>query len=491
MATPGLSKSRFQLGLQCYRQLWLKSHRPDLADAISDQQQHIFDTGTAVGELARERFAPGILVEADFMHSAEALATTRELMSNPPAAIFEAAFEHGGVFVRPDVLTRAGDAWDLYEVKSSTKLKPENVTDVAVQLWVLEGAGLKIRRAFLMHLDSGYAYPGGDYDLDRLFAAEDVTADVRTWQAEIPRLVAEMRTMLAGPEPELPIGKHCDKPFVCAFYGYCHASLPRHAVTDLPRIGSDLLDSLVADGILAIADVPLAYPGLTTAQRLVCEVVRSGEPRFTGDIGHSLSALEYPVHFVDFETVQFALPLFRGTRPWQQIPFQWSDHVMSAGGTIEHREFLFEGTGDPRPHFIESLLSAVGTRGSIVVYTSFENTQLAALATALPEHAAGIAAVQARIFDLERVVKAHVQHPDCCGRTSIKYVLPALVDDLSYEGLGIQEGGTASMRYAAALAGGLPEGDRQQVYADLREYCATDTLAMVRVYEVLSAMAEG
>ncbi len=184
-----LSKARFQLGLQCRKQLWLKAHEPRAADPITEMQQHIFDTGTRVGELARERFGPGVLVAEDHTQSSQALLTTERIMLGPPPAVFEAAFVSGDVFVRPDALVRAGDAWDLYEVKSGTKVKPENVTDVAVQLWVLESAGLRIRRAYLMHLDSTYVYPGGEYDLQRLFTAEDVTAEARSWLPAIPGLV--------------------------------------------------------------------------------------------------------------------------------------------------------------------------------------------------------------------------------------------------------------------------------------------------------------
>ena len=482
-----LSKSRFQTGLQCPKALWLSSHARRLADPIAETQQSIFDTGNAVGELARERFADGVLVAEDYTQSTQALETTRRLLENPPSAIFEAAIEHGGVFVRPDVLVHVGEnLWDLYEVKSGTRVKPENITDVSVQTWVLEGAGLKIRCAYLVHLDNTYVYQGGSYDLQRLFLAEAVTSDVRGYLPQVPVLVAEMLTMLDGPEPPaVPIGKHCDSPYTCAFHGHCHGFLPSQPVTALPRIDAELLDSLLADGIHAIADIPLDYPRLSPAQREVCELVRSGEPRIVGNVGRSLAGLAYPIHFLDFETFMSALPLYPGTRPWQTITFQWSDHLLLENGDLEHREFLHEGAGDPRPGFIESLIEALGETGSVVVYSAFENSRLRELAVAFPEHAAAIAAVQSRIFDLLQTVRAHVRHPDCLGSSSIKVVLPALVADLSYDGLGIADGQVASMRYLQVASGQLPADECAAVYADLREYCGTDTLAMVRLLEVL------
>ena len=481
-----LSKSRFQTGLQCPKALWLTTHARELADSTSQTQQHIFDTGNAVGELARERFGGGVLVAEDYTQSAAALETTSRLLQDPPEAIFEAALEHNSVFVRPDVLVRVGEGvWDLYEVKSGTRVKPVNITDVAVQMWVLEGAGLKIRRAYLMHLDNTSVYQGGDYDLQRLFRAQDVTSDARAYLSLVPGLVAEMLELLGGAQPPaVPIGKHCDSPYTCSFYGHCHDFLPSRPVTALPRISAELLDALIADGIY---DVPLDYPHLSSAQREVCQLVRSGEPRIVGDVQRSVASLTYPIHFLDFETFMSALPLYPGTHPWQMIAFQWSDHILHENGDLEHREFLHEGAGDPRPPFVESLIDALGEAGSVVVYSPFENSRLKELAAVFPAHTAAIASVQSRIFDLLRTVQTHVRHPDCLGSSSIKVVLPALVHDLSYEELGIADGQFASMRYLQAVTGQLPAHECDAVYSDLRDYCGTDTLAMVRLLEVLRA----
>ena len=291
--------------------------------------------------------------------------------------------------------------------------------------------------------------------------------------------------MLTGDCPECVIGKHCSAPYDCGFIGHCHAFLPDFPVTDIPRISAEVLDDLLAAGIYGIHDVPLDYQGLSPAQRTVCHMIQEGEPRFGAGLADALACLRYPIHFLDFETYMPALPLFPGTRPYQVLPMQWSCHTLQADGTLAHVDFLHQDESDPRLPFATSLLDALDGDGSIVVYSSYENTRLNALALELPELAVPIQAIKSRLVDLEKVIKAHVQHPDFHGRTSLKFVLPALVRDLSYDDLAIQNGAVATLRYEAAILGDLPEWERQQIFSDLRAYCAVDTLGLVRVVEEL------
>lgn len=165
--------------------------------------------------------------------------------------------------------------------------------------------------------------------------------------------------------------------------------------------------------------------------------------------------------------------------------------MLHEDGDLEHREFLFEGDGDPRPHFLASLLNAVDGEGSVVVYSGYENSQLEALAGDFSQYRESITAIQARLFDLEKeVVKQHVRHPDFHAFTSIKYVGPALVDDVSYGSLAIQNGDAAMLSYEAVAAGRVPADERQRILDDLREYCGTDTLSLVKLLERFRELAE-
>jgi hypothetical protein len=487
-----LSKTRYQIGLQCPKALWLTVHKPELADPISERLQAVFADGHRVGALARELFAGGALVAEGPGESSAALATTRRLLQESAPVIYEAAFTYDDVLIRADVLLRSGEMWDLIEVKSATESKPEHLTDAAIQVYVLQGAGMPVGRALIAHLDRSYSYDGGAYNLDRLFALVDVSEGVRAHLPEVPRRVSDLRALLGGECPEVRIGRHCRKPYDCAFRGFCHAFLPEFPITELPYLSGQGLNALLDDALLSILDVPLDHPALSERQREACAVAQSGELRVVGDLDGTLERLIHPIHFLDFETFKPALPVYPKTHPHQQLPFQWSDHVLGEDGQLEHREFLYEGDGDPRPDFVDSLLGAVDGSGSVVVYSSFENAMLNALARDFPQCAEAIAALQARLFDLEKeVVKQHLRHPDFHGSTSIKYVLPALIDDLSYEDLAIADGDTAMLRYEALASGRLREEERTRVLGDLRAYCATDTLAMVRLLQRFEEIGEG
>lgn len=489
---PRLSKSRFQKGLQCPKALWLEVHKRDAADPITESQQWVFDQGTEVGRLAHGLFDGGVEVTEDHRHPDEAVSTTARLLAEGVPVLFEPAFCHDGVMVRVDALVSVGDGqWDLYEVKSSTRLKPEHITDAAVQVYVAECSGLSVRRAHIVHIDNTYVFEGGDYDLSRLFAIEDVTADARAFVPAVPALLEAFDAMLAGPEPEVRIGGRCTSPYGCQFAGYCHAFLPsRHPVTDIPRLSEAKLHALLDAGITGIGDIPDDFGLLTTLQWRAVRAVKSGDA-YVDQAGlvRDIGRLHWPVVHLDFETVNPALPVWAGTRPYQAVPFQYSIHVHHEDGTHEHLGYLHTGVDDPRPAIASRMLADLGERGSVLHYSSYEVRVLRELAEELPEFAEAIAAVMDRLCDLEKVVGANTRHPDACGRTSIKYVLPAWCPDMTYAGLGIQDGQTASVRYLKAVKGLVPEHEARTVFSDLVEYCGLDTFAMVRLLEALRTVS--
>ncbi len=363
---PNLSKSRFMAGLQCHKRLYLALYQAGLAEAPGPGQQAILDQGTQVGVLARGYVPGGVLIDEDSTLHDAAMAHTRQALADAALpALYEAAFAHDEVAVRVDLLLRAGgNAFDVIEVKSSTQVKEEHLWDLAIQAHVLEGAGLEVRNYAVLHINRDYVYPGGEHDLRQLFALAGVSDAVRGLVPRVPELLAAMREPLWAVEPPpVDTGDHCHAPYDCPFIAHCHAGGPEHPVGELPRAGKALRNSLANDGIGAVPEIPADYPGLTDLHARVREAVVSGQPYHDPAIGAVLRSLEHPLHFLDFETINPAVPLYPGTRPYDQIPFQWSLHRLDAGGAMSHSEFLHDGPDDPRPHFTAALVEALGERG--------------------------------------------------------------------------------------------------------------------------------
>lgn len=432
-AIPRLSKSRFMAGLQCHKRLYLELYTADPAEPADATTQARFQVGTAVGELARQRFSNGQLIAHDHQHHADAAAHTRELLNDPSVpAMYEAAFTHDDVAIRADIVVRQrSNTFDLIEVKSTAGWKEPHLFDLAVQLYVLEGAGIRVDRTWLMHLNRNYVYQGGAYDLEQLFTLADLTEQVRALQPDVAAALGAMRPPLwADVPPPITTGPQCTAPYVCPFYDHCHGDEPEHPIQELPGRRAHLLQQLAALGVADIRKIPLELDGLTALQERVRGVVTAGSRYHDPAIAAALAQAQFPVHFVDFETFMPALPVFAGTRPYQTIPFQWSDHVLSLEGRVSHGEFLHDGAGDPRWRFAESLLDAVGLLGSVVVYSGYEAYCLRELEVAIPELAPRLAQLRLRLFDLHPVIKAHIYDPAFHGSFSIKAVLPALVPHL-------------------------------------------------------------
>lgn len=443
LPNPSLSKSRFQNGLQCLKRLYLETYHRGLADPVDAGRQAIFDTGTAVGEFARQRFPGGRLVEQCHVGHRQAVETTRSLLDDVSVpAIYEAGFTYESIRTRVDVLSRAGpDTFDLIEVKSTAGVKAEHYTDVAIQLYVVEGSGVPVNRAFLMHLNRDYVYQGGEHELHDLFALQDVTDTARSFleSAAASKLRDMWAVLQLESEPEVATGQHCTSPHRCSFYGYCHRDL--------------------------VMDYGRAY--------------------VSDDLASALSEIKFPAAFLDFEAVNPAIPVYSETRPFQAIPFQWSLHILGPAGRVQHGSFLNDDPGDPRERLTTALLDALPPLGSIVTYSGYERRVVNGLADALPHYASLILALSERMVDLLAIVRGNVRHPEFRGSYSLKSVLPVLVPDMGYSDLEIAEGMTASASYLRMINENTPSSERTSIREGLLAYCALDTEAMVRIYEAL------
>jgi hypothetical protein len=488
-----LTKTRFSSALQCDKRLYLEVHQPELKGDTSVALQHLFATGNRVGELARELFPGGLHVDNPSWEQAEAEGLTREAMEDPSIpAVFEGAFSAGNLQIRADVLSRTADGqFDLFEVKMSASQKPEHIPDVAIQLWAIEQTGVSIRQAHLMHLNRDYVYPGGDIDIPNLLIAVDVTSEAREYIATyFPRSIDETVNMLGGAAVPTPsIGRHCKNPQPCPFVAHCRKGLPDHYVEQLPGLTAKTRGALSGINISdssAVAAIPASFK-LNVLQERMRQSVLSGEPYVGVGLAAGLEALVYPIHSLDFETFMPAVPLYPGTHPYTVIQFQWSLHSVDANGDESHCGFLWKDQTDPRGAFLESLLASLPPTGSVAVYSSYEETQLKALAVEFPQHAPAIAAVILRLVDLLKIVRGNFYSLDFHGSFSIKAVLPALVPEMTYKDLNVGDGLAAAASYATMIDPETPAADQEIIYANLWEYCKQDTLALVRVIQALRA----
>lgn len=483
-----ISKTKYCAGLQCLKRLYLLVHSPELAARPDDSAEAIIEQGREVGMLARKLFPGGVEVSERGLD--QAIRTTRELVANPAVqAIFEGVFEHDGVLVRVDILQRRRDKrWRLIEVKSTTEIKDHHLEDVAIQYRVVSCSGLDVAAAFLAHVNRGYVFDGGDIDVRRFFKIRNLTRRVERLQ---PKLTLQLRsefTILSKPEPP-PIapGRQCTYPITCEFYDHCNPPRSNDHIGYLPRIHASAMEELEEMGIESISEIPDDFE-LSEIQRRAATCVQTGEPWYSPELRQVLGELAYPLHFADFETVNRAVPLFAGMRPYDHLPFQWSVHVQrQPGAEPEHYEFLATDASDPRHEFIRSLCAVLGEIGGIVVYSSFESQRLSDLARWFPEFTDRINAIQARLFDLLPVVREHTYHPSYAGSYSIKSVLPALMPEMTYHGMQVANGQDAGLAWKSLTRGVLARAERECIEKALRAYCGQDTLAMVRLLEVLRA----
>ena len=485
MKIPLLSKSRFITGQQCHLRLWYQCYHPDLASVTSEAQQAIFDSGHDVGELATRLYPGGRLIAEDHLHHREAVQTTLKVMGNEKIpAIFEAAFLYDDIRIRVDILERLENGkWNLIEVKSSTSVKDVHFPDVAVQWYVLRGAGLEIDKAFLMHVNNQYVYDGKELDFNSFFISSDVTEDVVAMQERVPNMISELNEMLSDSDPpDILPSRHCNDPYECEFYEHCTKGMPEHWIIELSGITQTKLNDFAAMGINDIKDIPSTYSLTDLHERIRTSVVNNKE-YISEELERELTDVEYPIHFLDFETISTAIPRYAGTRPYEIIPFQWSDHILQKDGVLEHHDYLCNEDKDPREEFTFRLLSVLGMKGSIFIYSTYEIQIIKALSEDLSEYRKKLVDTLDRFKDLCAITKKHFYHPEFHGSFSLKSVLPVLVPDMDYQFLQIQEGGQASLEYLRMIDLSASPEEREKIREDLLTYCEQDTLAIVRIRE--------
>lgn len=463
-----LTKSRLLSYLQCPRRLWLEVHRPELAMPDPARLAR-FETGNQVGTIARALY-------------------TRAAVETGASIQFEATYLHDDVLVRADVIERPGlfgpSGTRLIEVKSASGVARQHLADCAIQVAVMRGVGDAPGSVAVAHIDKQFVYAGGN-DYRGLLTETDVTSQVQPIAERVPAWSRDAQVVLAGREPPIAVGTHCHTPRPCPFLAHCWPRV-RYPLSSLPNVHRKLND-YVARGYRDLRDVPEEELPGNDALR-VWRATRAGRAEVSADLVAWLRALPWPRYYLDFETFGPCVPVWPGTRPNQAIPYQWSVHVEpSPQGTLAHFEHLDLSGDFPARGVAESLVRALGDVGPILTYSGYERRCLRTLAALVPDLAAELSALAARIVDLLPMIRGGYYHPEMHGSWSIKSVLPAAVPDMRYEDLGeVRDGTGAERAYLEAIDARTSVLRLHEIRQRLLTYCAFDTEAMVRLVRTLS-----
>ncbi|MCR4645953.1 MAG: DUF2779 domain-containing protein [Oscillospiraceae bacterium] len=478
--------------------MWLRQHKPGVgtANASAEARARI---GSEVGDLAMGYF--GDYVEVTSCRDGKLdipgmIERTREEIAGNAPVICEASFCHEGLFCAVDLLCREAGGWSIYEVKSSTHDNALYLSDIAYQKYVLEQCGLRVTGTYLMYIDNTYIFDG-TLDLRKLFRVIDVAEQVAEKLPEVAQNLTIAGKLLAdADEPDIRVDAQCGKPHECEYWDYCTRHLPQPNVFDLYNLWFSKMLALYHKGIYT-------FEALTT-EKSVQNVIRTmqidhalheQEPHFEPEkLREFLDTLTYPLYFLDFESVQPAVPKYVGTKPYAQIPFQYSLHILEhEGGELLHKEFLAEAGTDPLRPIAEALCRDIPKDVTVLAYNKgFECGRLRELAGYFPDLAEHLLNISENVRDLVVPFRnGWYYNKRMGGSFSIKSVLPAIFPDdpsLDYHNLeGIHNGGEA-MNAFPAMEQMSPE-ELAETRKNLLKYCELDTYAMVKVWEALKAAA--
>jgi hypothetical protein len=501
-----LTKTSYLIYSQCAKAFWLTGHQPHLAAPPDPASQRRLRAGQEVDKLARAAFANGRLIP--YRPDPQAMAElTAQAISEGSHTLFQATFAPADLLVKVDILTQAvvdppAAGWHLIEVKSSTSYKPEeHLPDVAFQVYVLQQAGLTVTQASVMHLNRDYRHHVDNHriaghdddshpDRNDLFRLTDITEEVLDCLPQVAEAVAHMRQTAVLPHsPEVSIGRHCKKPNQCPFHDHCWQDVSGWTIYDIPYLKRPQEQKLEAAGIRYVTDIPPDFSlGHKRANAFVARVKEAQIEIEREAIQARLDELVFPLYFFDFETIDYAVPIYDGCKPYQQAPFQYSCHILTDDGSLTHTDYLHTTADDPRRPLVESLLDHIGPTGHLVAYNiSFERRILQQLAHQFPEYGDRLLDMANRLWDQLAIFRQHYQHHGFARSNSLKAVLPVVVPQLSYRSLAVQNGMEAQVVWEEMLAC-TDAAEKQRMVTQLRNYCHLDTLAMVKIHQALSSL---
>lgn len=499
-----ISKSEFMLFLKHPAWLWLKKHDKNKIPIPDEALQAKFDEGTLFEAYAEKIFPDAMRLgyktpAGEFsgtMYYALPDTTASELRKGT-RVLLQGRVEIDGLTAIFDVLERVGEQeYNLYEIKSSTSVKPEHISDLAFQTIVLEKAGLIIRDVSVIHVNNEYVR-NGEIVPEEIAKKENITEDVR---AAIPeteaniegaKKVIDLRVM---PDPSPRYLKSGDLAEWLQVYEAVKGEVPDYSIYNLCTLKPELVGELEDMGIQNIADIPIELEKLTDKQRRQIIATKTDRRKIdTEEIREFLDTLVFPIHFFDYETLSGVIPAFDGTRPYQQVPFQYSLHILkSFDGDLEHKEYLHDNTSNPVPPLLEKMKEHFEGSGSIISWNKkFEAARNNEMAKMYPEYANFLLNINDRMVDLmDPFSKGWFTDKKFFGSASLKYVLPVIAPELSYKELEVSNGGQAQRVWMDTILGGKNPEKKAEILRNLSTYCTLDTYATYVIYRHLEEIVK-
>lgn len=494
------SKSKYCGLWQCPKIAWLRKYKPDEI-TVDGSVITRMEEGNVVGDLAMGLFGDFVEVTAyngDKIDLSKMIKNTKAEIEKGTPVICEASFDFNGLYCAVDILRKENDGWAIYEVKSSIhEDKLVYAADVAYQKYVLESCGVNVTGTYLVCLNNEYIFDGV-LNIQELFKITDISESVFFESATIKTNlnVAEM-ILKSEEEPPIDLSTACNNPYRCSFWKYCAKEIPTPSVFDLYRMSFSKKIDYYKKGKIRYEDL-INEPKITNDKQLRQMSFYLKEQGIYIDkagIDAFLDTLSYPIYFLDFETVQPVIPAYIGTKPYAQIPFQYSLHyIEKEGGELKHKEFLAESGTDPRRALAERLCEDIPMNVCVTAYNkAFECTRIKELAETFPDLAEHLLNIKDNIKDLlEPFQSGYYYNKSMGGSFSIKSVLPAIFPDdsaLNYKNLEqIHNGGEAMSIFPKIKD--MPKEEQESTRHNLLKYCELDTYAMVKVWEELRRVVE-
>lgn len=491
-----VSKTDYLIYRDCPKNAWLKKNKPEIyyKSELSSFEKLIIETGNEVEKVARMLFPTGVLIQG---HDDESVEETQKRLGEGEETLFQPIFRKENFLAAVDVLKFDKDTneYAVYEIKATSETdKKTHYYDLAFQSNLLGMCGLNVTKMHIIHLNPEYVRDG-EIEITKLFVVDDVTEDIKGILEEIAVEMEEAYKYLSNAnEPASPCAcvykgrsKHCST------FDYSNPGVPKYGVHDIARIGASKakLRELIDANIFHFHEIHEGFTFSETQQNQIDAYSLDRVMIDRENIREELNALNFPLYFLDYETFPSAIPLYDGYSPYQQIPFQYSLHVLrTPDGKLEHCEFLYTEQGDPSKALADALQNDIGGVGNVIVWNKgFERGRNEEVARRIPEARAFMDSVNSRLYDLMDVFKKQFYvHKNFKGSTSIKKILPVLAPDLSYKTLGIQEGGTAAESWYKMVGEGLSQEEKNKIATDLKLYCGLDSFAMYVIWKVLDEM---